>query len=120
VDTSALFTAILTVFTGIFGGFIISIWLSHKILTTTSGPFSRLALQTTQPLNQGYVSVDYTMKELIGKTGRASTVLRPSGLVEVDGKIYDAKATEGFIDRDEQVKVTEFWSSQLYVRQVED
>jgi membrane-bound serine protease (ClpP class) len=120
VDTSALFTAILTVFTGIFGGFIISIWLSHKILTTTSGPFSRLALQTTQPLNQGYVSVDYTMKELIGKTGRASTVLRPSGRVEVDGKIYDAKATEGFIDRDEQVKVTEFWSSQLYVRQVED
>lgn len=120
VDTSAFFTAILTVFSGIFGGFIISIWLSHKILTTTSGPFSRLALQTSQPLDEGYISVDAGMKQLIGKTGRAATVLRPSGRVEIDGKIYDARAGEGFIDQDEKVVVTAFWSGQLYVRQEEE
>ncbi len=120
VDTSAFLTALMTVFIGIFGGFILSIWLSHKILTTTSGPFSRLALQTSQPLSEGYVSIDSSMKELIGKTGRAATVLRPSGRVEVDGKIYDARATEGLIDLDEKVEVIAFWSGQLSVRQIED
>lgn len=120
VDTTAFFTALLTVFLGIFGGFILSIWLSQKILTTTSGPFSKLALQTTQPLEQGYVSIDSTMKTLVGKTGKASTVLRPSGRVEVEGKIYDARASEGFIEKGEMVEITAFWSGQLVVRQVEE
>lgn len=120
VDTSAFFTAIMTVFAGIFGGFIVSIWLSQKILTTTSGPFSKLALQTSQQLDEGYVSVDSGMKKLIGKTGRAATVLRPSGRVEVDGTVYDARATGGFIDIDTKVEVTAFWSGQLYVRPLEE
>ncbi|WP_025007240.1 NfeD family protein [Marinilabilia salmonicolor] len=120
VDTTAFFTALLTVFLGIFGGFIVSIWLSQKILTTTSGPFSKLALQTTQPLDQGYVSIDADMKKLVGKTGKAYTVLRPSGRVEVEGKIYDARASEGFIEKDETVEISAFWSGQLVVRQVEE
>jgi len=120
IDTSAFFTAMATVFTGIFGGFILSIWLSQKIITSTSGPFSKIALQTSQPLDQGYVSVDQGMKQLAGKTGRAATVLRPSGRVEVEGKIYDARASEGFIEKDEKVEVTAFWSGQLVVRQIED
>ena len=120
VDSSALFTALLTVFSGIFGGFLISIWLSQKILTKTTGPFSKLALQTTQPLEEGYVSIDSGMKLLIGKTGRAFSVLRPSGRVEIEGKIYDARAEEGYIEQDDPVKVTAFWSGQLYVRQADD
>jgi membrane-bound serine protease (ClpP class) len=120
VDTTAFFTALLTVFLGIFGGFILSIWLSHKILTTTSGPFSKLALQATQPLEQGYVSIDSNMKNLVGKTGKAFTVLRPSGKVEVERKIYDALASEGFIEKDEMVEITAFWSGQLVVRQIEE
>jgi membrane-bound serine protease (ClpP class) len=120
IDTTAFVTALLTVFLGIFGGFFISIWLSQKILTTTSGPFSKLALKTTQPLDQGYVSIDSSMKNLVGKTGKAFTVLRPSGRVELEGKIYDARASEGFIEKDEIVKITAFWSGQLVVRQVEE
>ncbi|MGM0377883.1 MAG: NfeD family protein [Bacteroidota bacterium] len=120
VETEALFTALLTVFSGIFGGFFISIWLSQKILTKKSGAFSKLSLQTTQPLEEGYVSIDNNMKKLIGRTGRAFSMLRPSGRVEIDGKIYDARAEEGFIDEDEQVKVSAFWSGQLYVRKTDD
>lgn len=120
VETEALFTALLTVFSGIFGGFLISIWLSQKILTQKTGAFSKLSLQTSQPLEEGYVSIDSSMKQLIGRTGRAYSVLRPSGRVEIEGKIYDARAEEGYIEQDEQVKVTAFWSGQLYVRQAED
>jgi membrane-bound serine protease (ClpP class) len=71
-------------------------------------------------LEQGYVSVDSGMKALVGKTGRAYTVLRPSGRVEIDGQIYDARASEGFIDKDEPVLVTAFWSGQLVVRQKDE
>ena len=120
VDMSALLTAMLTVFSGIFGGFILSIWLSHKILTTQKGPFSKLALQTSQPLDQGYVSVDAGLRQMIGKTGHAFTILRPSGRVEIEDKIYDARAAEGFIDKDEKIEVTAFGSGQLVVRKVED
>ncbi len=120
VDASAFITALLTVFTGIIGGFIISVWLSQKLLTTTKGPFSKLALQTSQPISEGYLSVDVKMKELIGSTGRALTMLRPSGRVEVNNKGYDARATEGYIDKDETIEVTAFWSGQLYVKQVEE
>jgi membrane-bound serine protease (ClpP class) len=120
VDTSAFLTAMVTVFSGIFGGFIASIWLSHKILTITKGPFSKLALQTSQPLDQGYISVDSGMKNLIGKTGCASTVLRPSGRVEVEGKIYDARASEGFIEKNEKIEVTAFETGQLVVKQIEE
>ncbi|MFW6043286.1 MAG: NfeD family protein [Marinilabiliaceae bacterium] len=120
VETEALFTALLTVFSGIFGGFLISIWLSQKLLTQKTGAFSKLALQTTQPLEEGYISIDSSMKKLIGRTGRAYSVLRPSGRVEIEGKIYDARAEEGYIEQDEEVKVTAFWSGQLYVRQVDD
>lgn len=120
VDMSAFLTAMLTVFSGIFGGFIVSIWLSQKILTTTKGPFSKLALQTSQPLDQGYISVDAGLKQMIGKTGTAFTVLRPSGRVEIDGIIYDARASEGFVEKDEKIEVTAFGSGQLVVRQVEE
>jgi membrane-bound serine protease (ClpP class) len=120
VDATAFVTALLTVFTGIIGGFILSIWLSQKLLTTTEGPFSKLALQTSQPISEGYLSVDANMKNLVGFKGKSVTVLRPSGRVEVNKKVYDARATEGFIEKDEAIEVTGFWSGQLYVRRPEE
>jgi membrane-bound serine protease (ClpP class) len=45
----------------------------------------------------------------------AYTVLRPSGKVQIDNEVWDAKAIEGFIDKGENVKVTAQESGQLYV-----
>ncbi|MGQ1891430.1 NfeD family protein [Thermophagus sp. OGC60D27] len=120
VDSNSFLTAIATVFSGIFGGFILSLWLSQKLLTSTGGPFSKLALQTSQQNDKGYVSVDTRIKNLTGKTGRAVTVLRPSGRVEVDGVIYDARSSDEFIDKDEPVIVTDFSTAQLVVRKIDD
>jgi membrane-bound serine protease (ClpP class) len=52
---------------------------------------------------------------LIGKTGIASTVLRPSGKVNIDGEFYDAVASHGMIDKGEEVVVRRYESFQLYV-----
>ena len=97
----------------IFVSLVLSIYLSKKLLT--SNRFSQLVLNSTQQKDEGYIGVDTEMKKLVGKTGVASTVLRPGGKVEVDGEIYDARAEVGFIDRGEKVKVIQYGTSQLVV-----
>jgi membrane-bound serine protease (ClpP class) len=68
-----------------------------------------------QDSSRGFVSIDLTQKEVIGKTGIAQTVLRPSGRIEVDGRIFDAKAEIGYIEKGEAVKVIRDEAGQLYV-----
>jgi membrane-bound serine protease (ClpP class) len=57
---------------------------------------------------------------LIGRTGVADSVLRPSGKVIIDNEIYDAKAEYGFISKGEKVKVIRYETGQIYVVKVED
>ena len=52
---------------------------------------------------------------MIGKTGIASTDLRPSGKVDIDDETYDAKSEIGFIDKGGKVKVIDYRSGQVYV-----
>ena len=53
--------------------------------------------------------------KLIGETGYAESVLRPSGKVVIDGEIYDAVSEYGYINKDEKVKVLRYLHGQLYV-----
>jgi len=92
--------------------FIMSIIISKKLLTSRS---LRLALNTVQDKKEGYIGIDTHQKEMIGKEGTAYTVLRPSGIVEIDGELFDAKAEIGYINRGEKVKVLRDEAGQLYV-----
>lgn len=109
----AILKAFFIVSVSIFISLILSIYLSKKLLT--SKRFSQLVLDSTQQKDEGYIGVDTEMGSLVGKTGVASTVLRPGGKVEVDGEIYDARAEVGFIDKGEKVKVIQYGTSQLVV-----
>ncbi|MGM0531089.1 MAG: NfeD family protein [Bacteroidota bacterium] len=109
----AVLKAFFIVSLSIFISLIFSIYLSKKLLTSTR--FSQLVLSSTQQKDEGYIGVDTEMGKLVGKTGIASTVLRPGGKVEVDGEIYDARAEVGFIDKGEKVKVIQYGTSQLVV-----
>lgn len=81
------------------------------------GLFSRMALHKVQDTTEGYVAVNADEMSLqIGKEGIAVTVLRPSGKVRVDGKIYDAVAEFGFIEAQEKITVSRSESGCLYVR----
>nr|MDA3779028.1 nodulation protein NfeD [Bacteroidales bacterium] len=95
---------------------ILSIWLSKKILTSTA--FSSLVLQSTQKKEDGYTSVDNSIRKLVGEEGVAATMLRPGGKIEIDNDIYDAKAEIGYIDKGEKIKVIRCESVQLYVRKI--
>ena len=117
VDGTDFIQALLTVFLGLSGGIILTLYLSNKILTSKKGAFSKVALNTSQYLELGYISVDSTLKALVGKTGVAATDLRPSGKVIIEDENYDARASEGYIEKGKNIKVFSFTSGQLNVRQ---
>lgn len=95
--------------------FILSIWISKKLFTSNR-LFGSLALQKVMETDHGYISVDsVTQKSLIGKTGTAYTLLRPSGKIIIDENIYDAKSEIGYIEKGTKIKVIRDEAGQVYV-----
>lgn len=119
VELRGVGVAITTVVLGVFGGFLLSLYLGRKVFTAESGMFKDFALNTVQHVDEGYVSIETSMLLLKGKEGSAQTVLRPGGKVTVDGEVYDAVAETGFIDRGESVVVTRVEATQIYVERKE-
>lgn len=97
----------------ILAAFGLSLYFSKKV--GNSGWFKGIALEASQPSDQGYISIDMHQKEMVGKTGKAFTVLRPSGKVSVDSELFDAISEIGYIDKGQAVKVIREESGQLYV-----
>ena len=90
-----------------------SLFVSRKI--GTSNWFKGLALETVQDHREGYIGIDLHQKEMVGKTGSAYTVLRPSGKVMIDDELFDAMAEIGFIDKGTTIRVIRQESGQLHV-----
>ncbi len=115
VEPEKIMTALTTVVVAMFSGFVVSLVLGKKLFTAESGAFKNLALQSVQEKESGFVGVDTSYNEMVGKEGTAYTVLRPSGKVKIEGKIYDAVAEMAMIEKGEAVKVTKAEAAQLYV-----
>ena len=92
----------------------ISIWLSRKLFEgKTFGP--KLALNEVQNASEGFTVSDSETASLVGRTGVAITLLRPSGKVEIDGQAYDAVATVGYVEKGQNVKITGYENGTLLV-----
>ena len=52
----------------------------------------------------------------VGKSGKAVTVLAPSGTIEIDGALIEAFSLDGFVERDSVVIVTEAGAGRVTVR----
>lgn len=111
---SALFIVVIASFLSLLG----SILLSKQLFSTESKFFGGLALAATQEKSEGYTSAVSTYSSMIGQQGTAKTVLRPSGKILIDDETYDATAESGYIEKGEQVKVTQYMNAQLFVRKV--
>lgn len=111
---NALFGAITLVVFSMFLSIMGSIYLSTKLFATNSF-LGKLALSSVEKPEDGYVGVDMYAKSLIGKTGTVISVLRPSGKVFIENKIYDAKSEDTFIDKDVEIEVVRFEAGQVYV-----
>ncbi len=77
-----------------------------------------LALNASQPHNQGYVATTFDLTMLHGKEGIAATMLRPSGKVEIDDDTYDALAKNSFIEKGEKIRVVKSSNTQLVVEKI--
>lgn len=94
------------------------IWISSKFYTASLFG-NRLSLTATQKTDEGFIAVKPDLRQFIGKHGVASTVLRPSGKITIEGQTLDAKSTTGFIDKNTDIEVIDCESGQLYVKNCE-
>ena len=79
--------------------------------------WERVVLRETESAEAGYNSVDdYGM--LVGKEGIVTAELRPSGKVEINGKIYDVVSTGAYIEEGERVVVAEAVGMRIVVHRV--
>jgi membrane-bound serine protease (ClpP class) len=116
VETGEVGKALLTVTGGIGFGFGLVLYLSSRI--GAKGIFRNVALQATMEKSEGYMGVEMIGLQMVGKSGIASTVLRPSGKVRIDGVVYDAVSEDGFIEKGQAVKVLRYETGQVYVEKL--
>jgi len=102
VNEKDIFLAIVTTLSGIVGGFIILFFGGVKLMDTRL--FKKIALVAVQDSKEGYTS-SFIKKDMIGKTGTAYTVLRPSGKVILDGDLFDAFTRGNYVKKDEKIIV---------------
>jgi membrane-bound serine protease (ClpP class) len=79
--------------------------------------FSRLTLKTAQSTADGYtVQEEEDARRLVGKKGKALTILRPSGKAEIDGDILVVETDGEFIEKDAVVEIIEVSGNRIVVR----
>ncbi len=91
---------------------LIGIMLRYLPKTKTWG---RIILSTKLDTSSGYIAQP-TLTDLLGKTGKTITPLRPAGTIEIDDNRVDAVTEGGFIGVDESVRVVKVEGSRIVVR----
>jgi membrane-bound serine protease (ClpP class) len=87
---------------GLVGGGLL-LFLGGARLTKTKA-FQRIALSDTQQVSSGY-TVNSFNANLLGKVGKAHTILRPSGKVMIDDEVYDAFTRGDFVEQGDTIEV---------------
>ncbi|MCK5840168.1 MAG: nodulation protein NfeD, partial [Bacteroidales bacterium] len=114
---NTLIAAIFIVIIASFLSLVSSFYVSRKVFT--SQLFGHLALQTVQDKEDGYTSADKTYSVMLGRRGKAYTILLPAGKIIIDDEVYDATALISYIDKGDEVEVVKYETSQLFVTKVE-
>lgn len=112
-----------------FGGDMTALWiLSAAIILAIIGIYfladrlpenrvwKKLSLTSSLSSSKGYVSSYQNLKKYEGMEGKAATVLRPAGKVEVDGVVVDAVSEGDFILQGAIVRVVRVEGNHLVVK----
>jgi membrane-bound serine protease (ClpP class) len=105
--------AIFTTFGGLCGGILLLFFGGARLTQTRA--FQRMALMDTQEAAKGFTA-NFVPEVTAGQTGTAYTILRPSGRVMINNKIYDAFTRGEFIEKGEAIVVIEVEGSTVKVR----
>lgn len=93
-----------------------SVYLGQRLLKSTR--FGEFALQTVQEKSSGFSSAAFDFQPLIGQQATAHTMLRPTGKIILNDKVYDATLESGYAEKGDAVQVMAFTMGQLIVRKV--
>jgi membrane-bound serine protease (ClpP class) len=115
VPGNRIVAAALAALGGLLGGVILLFVGGSRFMDSRA--FRKIALVDTQSRSEGYVATFIT-ESMKGKKGLAQTVLRPSGKVLINDKIYDAYTQGEYIDRGESIEVIGDETTSLRVRKV--
>jgi membrane-bound serine protease (ClpP class) len=85
-------------------GMLVMFLLSSKAFASSKA-FNKMVLQESMNANQGYVTHRET-EITVGDIGISKSLLRPSGKIEVNNKVYTASSESGYIEADENIVVT--------------
>ncbi len=102
--------------TGIF--VVLSLIIFLAIYLPRSRFWKNFGLSESQKKELGYTAVQ-ERKDLIGKKGRTITMLRPTGIIEIDGERFEAYSESEFIEPDEEVVVFKVEGNKIFVRRSE-
>jgi membrane-bound serine protease (ClpP class) len=108
-----LIASSLSVFISVFSFGLLVLFGGIKL--TDSEAFKNIALNETQETEKGYISKKYS-DTLLNMNGKSFTVLRPSGKVIIDEKIYDASTSGEYIEKNKKIIVTNNEGSSLKVK----
>ncbi len=113
VRTNDILAALAAALGGLLGSIILFFVVGANIHGTRM--YKKVALTDTQQSSKGYISNPWD-QPLKGKTGITHTILRPSGKILIDGKMYDAYTRGDFIEKGQQVEVINDEGSSLKVK----
>ena len=117
VPTGIIANRLMVVLLSIAAALPISIWLGKKLFESTL--FGGLALNTEEKTDEGFTVAIDKMQALIGTTATAASILRPAGKIVADGKVYDAVAQIGYIEKGSEVSIVDYVNGSLVVKETE-
>ncbi|MEZ4928939.1 MAG: NfeD family protein [Chitinophagales bacterium] len=94
-------------------GVLLLLFASGNLANTKA--FKRLALDTIENKNEGFIISASKEKELIGKEGVVTMDLRPAGKIEIENEIYDAQSDAEYIEKGKKVLVKKQQGAYLMV-----
>ncbi|MDW7695264.1 NfeD family protein [Flammeovirgaceae bacterium SG7u.111] len=116
VPSGNLASALATAMGGMFGSIVLLVVGLQRI--SKSKNMKDIVLYSSLEKDAGYTS-KFVEDDLVGLTGLAYTVLRPSGKIKINDQVYDASTRGDFIEKGEEIIVVSDEGSSLKVKKYE-
>ena len=119
-NTGLIATAIYIVFGPILFWIVFKIWASSPLAKRMilGGIVEEDSEEAMQKSQARFARRQEELQQLIGKEGNTITILRPVGVVRIDGQRIDAMAETGSIEADTAIKVVSVYDNQIKVRAI--
>jgi membrane-bound serine protease (ClpP class) len=122
INTGLVATGVYCIFGPILAWIAFKIWASsplasRMILGGVVQEDPEEAMQLSKARREEYQA---TLQLLVGQLGETVTVLRPIGVVRIDGQRIDAMAETGSIEANTPIKVVSVYDNQIKVREIKD